>query len=146
MKYRVILLVMVSSLMLACDKAEQQAVVQPENTLQPSASLPDMPAEPASLTGSDTATSLTGSDTATSIKKYPINTQITPDMVKNIRFDAMSDDENAVYSDKPFNLSPAGSTRISVTPKLFLKEELDLKQNYRDNIEGASVQVEMKFD
>lgn len=137
MKYRTILLVMVSSLMLACDKAEQQAVVVPENTLQPSASSTELPAEPASLTGSDTDTS---------IKKYPINTQITPDMVKNIRFDAMSDDENAVYSDKPLNLSPAGSTRISVTPKLFLKEELDLKQNYRDNIEGASVQVEMKFD
>jgi len=137
MKYRIILLVMVSSLMLACDKAEQQAVVQPENTLQPSASPPELPAEPAVLTGSDTATS---------IKRHPINTQITPDMVKNIRFDAMSDDENTVYSDKPLNLSPAGSTRISVTPKLFLKEELDLKQNYRDNIEGASVQVEMKFD
>lgn len=140
MKYRTILLVMVSSLMLACDKAEQQAVVQPEKTLQPSASLPELAvlaAEPATLTGNETATS---------IKRKQINTQITPDMVKSIRFDAMSDDENAVYSDKPFNLSPAGSTRISVTPKLFLKEELDLKQNYRDNIEGASVQVEMKFD
>jgi hypothetical protein len=128
---------MVSSLMLACDKAEQQAAVQPENTLQPSASSTALPAEPASLKGSDAATS---------IKRHPINTQITPDMVKNIRFDAMSDDENAVYSDKPLNLSPAGSTRISVTPKLFLKEELDLKQKYMDNIDGASVQVEMKFD
>ena len=67
-------------------------------------------------------------------------------MIKNIRFDTMSDDEESGYSDKPLNLSPAGSTRISVTPKLFLKEELDLKQNYMDNIDGASVQVEMKFD
>jgi hypothetical protein len=133
MKYRTILLVMVSSLILACDKADQQAVLQPENTLQPSASLP----EPATLTGNETATS---------IKTNQINTQITPDMVKNIRFDAMNDDERPVYSDKPLNLSPAGSTRISVTPKLFLKEELDLKQNYMDNIDGASVQVEMKFD
>jgi len=136
MKYRVIWLVLVSSLMLACDRADQRAAVQPEKTVQAADLSPELSVEPDS----------NGTDTATSIKRKQINTQITSDMVKNIRFDAMNDDEDSVYSDKPLNLSPAGSTRISVTPKLFLKEELDLKQNYMDNIDGASVQVEMKFD
>ena len=137
MTYRVILLVMVSGLLLACDNADQRVARQSEKTLLSPALAPDLSVEPASQKGNDTAMS---------IKRNQINTEITPDMIKNIRFDAMSDDEVSVYSDKPLNLSPAGSTRISVTPQLFLKEELDLKQNYMDNIDGASVQVEMKFD
>jgi hypothetical protein len=137
MKAKAVWLVVVSSLLLACDRADQQPVVQPEIPLQQSAASPALPAEPVSVEDKDTAT-------LTRLKK--IDTSITPEMVKNIRFDAISDAENAVYNDKPLNLNPAGSTRVSVTPKLFFKEELDLKQNYMDNIEGAAVQVEMKFD
>lgn len=137
MIYRALLLVMVGGLLLACDKADRQAAVQPEKPLQQSLAPPALPAEPVTVEDKDTATL---------IKLKKIDTSITPEMVENIRFDAISDDENAVYNDKPLNLNPAGSTRVSVTPKLFFKEELDLKQNYMDNIEGAAVQVEMKFD
>lgn len=137
MKVKAVWLVVVSSLLLACDRADRQPVVQPEIPLQQSVASPALPAEPVPVKDRNTATSL---------KRKKIDTSITPEMVKNIRFDAISDDKNAVYNDKPLNLNPTGSTRVSVTPKLFFKEELDLKQNYMDNIEGAAVQVEMKFD
>lgn len=141
MNVRLIWLVLVSSLLPGCDKGAQRVAAQPEKELPQVISVTTLPDLPAKL-----PVAVNAKDTATSIKRKQFDTAITPDMVKNIRFDTINIDEHVVYTDKPLNLSPAGSTRISVTPKLFFKDELDLKQNYMDNIEGAAVHVEMKFD
>ena len=133
---KTIVMLLASCLMLACDKSDQQSAVQSETSLSPTQAVTDVSAGTDEITNTDNSAS----------KRKQLDTKITPDMLKNIRFDASSDSDAEVYVDKPFNLDPAGSTRISVTPKLFFKEELEFTRDYMDNIDGAFVQFEMKFN
>ncbi|HEX5637288.1 MAG TPA: hypothetical protein VFY78_09400 [Gammaproteobacteria bacterium] len=136
MIYKTIVMLLAGSLMLACDKSDQPSATQSVTTLNSTQVTTDVPAGTVEIISTDSNAS----------ERIQLDTKITFEMLKNIKFDATSDSVAEVYSDKPLNLDPAGSTRISVRPQLFFKEELDFSRNYIENIDGAFVQYEMKFD
>lgn len=137
MQYRILTLAVAICFMPACNQPDQPEALQQANRL------PDLHLSPDSsqLQDSEINNGVTAKQ-----KIRHIDTTITPEMIRGIQFASADHAEVDDYSDRPFNVNPDGLTQISVTPKLFFKEELDFSQGYLENIEGAFVQFEMKFD
>lgn len=135
MKTRAIFLAILTSALLACDNAGQSQSLQPE--ISPPEMAPVLEPNP------DPVRPANG--TTVSRQKH-LNTQITPEMIKDLRFDISSEPAAGELSLQPGTINSPNKTRIMITPKVFLDESEDIKKDYLDYIDGAAVQLEVKFD
>jgi vancomycin resistance protein YoaR len=135
MKYKLFFPIILASVLLACNDAEQQQSQPPVEALPEPAPVLQLEATPAKPEKDVSA-----------IKIKQINTQITPEMIEGIRFDASGDAMANDSSRNPLSMNPQGKTQIMVKPKVFLNESDELKTEYIDYIDGAAVELEVKFD
>lgn len=80
------------------------------------------------------------------VTKKWLDTNIPPEMIKDIHLYVAAEKAEGEFSVDPVSLRPPNKTQLVVTPKFFLKEDDQVKESYIDYLDGAAVQVEVKFD
>ena len=80
------------------------------------------------------------------VTKKWLDTNIPPEMIKDIHLYVAAEKAEGEFSVAPVSLRPPNKTQLVVTPKFFLKEDDQVKESYIDYLDGAAVQVEVKFD
>lgn len=136
MKYGFLFLAIFAVILPACDDADKKPAPQ-MNTV-----LPEATPAPVLVPNPDP---VQNENTATSVKRKILDTRITPEMIKNLRFDTGSDGNGNESPMQPLLNSPE-KTRILITPRFYLDESDRVKEDYLDYIDGAALQLEVKFD
>ena len=80
------------------------------------------------------------------VSKKWLDTNIPPEMIKDIHLYVAAEKAEGEFSVAAVSLRPPNKTQFVVTPKFFLKEDDQVKESYIDYLDGAAIQVEVKFD
>jgi hypothetical protein len=99
-----------------------------------------VPAEPPQATIENTNSRLEA------VRKKMLDTKISPDMLKDIDLYVAAETTDSAITLDNVVLRPANKMQLTVMPRLFLKDDDQIKETYMDYLDGAAVEVKVKFD